>query len=182
MNKIYAVALLTLSLLGSHIYPVFPSPQNALENSSNARPTESLTSIVQTPTGAISGQKPAGIPNSTSSVFAYITEQAKKAGINPIDIQWIAIHESQLGQNLVGDDGDSLGYFMVDSKYHPEVSRACALSLQCSTAWSLPRIKSDPDMWSTFACRYVWFYKDAVATFGLPPTDYVRPRYCKSPL
>jgi hypothetical protein len=140
LNSIYAISLVFLSLLSPRIYPV--SAQTA-----TSTPVNPKTSVE-----AEFGQE------STSSVYAYITEQAKKAGVNPIDALWIVSHESQLGQNLVGDDGQSLGYWMISTIYHPEVGRACSLNLQCSTAWSLNWIKKgNIDQWSTWRFRFAWY-------------------------
>jgi hypothetical protein len=126
---------------------------------------------------ALSGASPEGF--TTSSVAEYIELQAILAGINPIDAQWIVNHESQDGQNLSGDDGQSIGYWMISEKYHPEVGRACSLSLQCSTAWSMRWIaKGHITEWSTWACRYAW-YPDATSTLGPALANYEEPKYCK---
>ena len=126
---------------------------------------------------ALSGASPEGF--TTSSVVEYITQQAKVAGINPLYAQWIVSHESQDGQNLSGDDGQSIGYWMISEKYHPEVGKACSLSLQCSTAWSLNWIaKGHISEWSTWACRYAW-YSDATSTLGPAPAGYKEPKYCR---
>ena len=69
----------------------------------------------------------------------YIAQEALFFGVNPIDANWIVSHESQDCQRLSGDDGQSRGCWMISSVWHPEVSKACAEDLQCSTDWSLKR-------------------------------------------
>jgi hypothetical protein len=81
------------------------------------------------------------------------------------------------------DDGQSLGYWMISTIYHPEVGRACSLSLRCSTAWSIAWIKKgNIDQWTTWACRYAdnakWAYHDTTSTLGPAPKDYVIPKRC----
>ena len=126
---------------------------------------------------ALSGASHEGF--TTSSVAQYVEQQAILAGINPIYVQWIVSHESQDGQNLSGDDGQSIGYWMISEKYHPEVGKACSLSLQCSTAWSLNWIEEGHiSEWSTWSCRYAW-YREATSTLGAAPTDYKEPKYCR---
>lgn len=97
-------------------------------------------------------------PANPSSVAAYITKEAKRYGVNPIDARWIVSHESQFGRNMRGDDGQSRGYWMISSKYHPEVSTACADDLACSTAWSLSWILAGHiGQWSTWKYRFAWY-------------------------
>jgi hypothetical protein len=100
-------------------------------------------------------------------------------GVNPVNSAWIVDHESMDGQNLSGDDGQSLGYWMISRKYHPEVSVSSSMNLVSSTAWSLNWIKQGHiDQWSTWACRYAW-YTDATSTLGAAPKEYKEPNYCK---
>lgn len=163
MKRIWIFAIISIfaisALIAPKTYAVAPSttlPVNASPASSSASP-EGFT---------------------TSSVAEYITQQAIAYGINPIDAQWIVSHESQDGQNLSGDDGQSIGFWMISEKYHPEVGRACSLSLQCSTAWSLNWIaKGHISEWSTWSCRYAW-YPDATSTLGPAPAGYQQPKYC----
>ncbi len=157
---------LLLALFIPKVYAIAPLPTHA----------------IKTPPSAISGQETT-IPS--SSVREYVANQAKIYGIDPIKILWILSKESQDCQNLTGDDGNSRGCMMISSIYHPEVSKTCAMNLPCSLQWSLNFIAKNPKnmmQWSTFACKYVWFYKEAVATFGLPPKGYIAPKYCGKPL
>jgi hypothetical protein len=127
------------------------------------------------------GQNQAANGISTTTVAAYVTQQAKLYGIDPTKALWIVSHESQLGQNLYGDDGQSLGPWMISTIWHPEVGRACSLSLQCSTAWSLSWIKKNAgniEQWSTWSCRFAW-YPAATSTLGPAPAGYKEPQYCK---
>jgi hypothetical protein len=81
---------------------------------------------------------------------------------------------------MEGDDGDSIGTWMWDLKQNPWMTKSCALDLACSTRFALVWLKEGKEnRWSTWACKYVWFYKDAVATFGLPPKGFISPKYCK---
>jgi hypothetical protein len=65
----------------------------------------------------------------TSTVAAYIRQEAISYGVSPTEALWIVSHESQDGQNMRGDDGQSRGYWMISSVYHPEVSTACVDNL-----------------------------------------------------
>ena len=107
-------------------------------------------------------------------VHEYIEKEAKIYGVNPLLATWIVSHESQDGRTMVGDDGicrdqkspnfgketQSLGYWMINNCYHPEVPKVCSMNLQCSTAWSLKHIVSGfVGEWTTFRfCRKL--YKD----------------------
>lgn len=158
MKTTWIIASAILALISPKSYQVAPS----------------ATSTVIVPPASNLGQ---------IEVRAYVAEQAKLAGINVTDALWVIDHESQDGQNLYGDDGNSLGYFQISTIYQPQVGKDCSLSLPCSTAFFISSVKKgNINWWTTFACKYVWFYKDAVATFGLPPKNYVAPKQCGKPL
>ena len=94
----------------------------------------------------------------TSTVAAYVRQEAIAYRVNPTDALWIISHESQDGLNMRGDDGQSRGYWMISDVYHPEVSTACADDLQCSTEWSLKWILAGHiDQWSTWRLRFKWY-------------------------
>lgn len=96
-------------------------------------------------------------PLSPDAVRAYVINAAKKAGVNYRKVDWIVGHESQYGQNMLGDDGQSRGYWMIDSKYH-DVSDACADDLVCSTDWSLKQILAGHiKWWTTYAYCKLWY-------------------------
>lgn len=87
--------------------------------------------------------------------------EAQIYGVNPIDALWIVSHESQDGRNMRGDDGQSRGFWMISDVWHPEVSTACADDLQCSTDWSLKRIRAGYiNEWSTWKFRFKWYAKE----------------------
>jgi hypothetical protein len=118
-------------------------------------------------------------PLNTFTVAAYVRQEAIAYGVNPTDALWIVSHESQDGQNMRGDDGQSRGYWMISDIWHAEVSTACADDLQCSTAWSLKWILAgNISQWSTWSCRYA-LYPEATSTLGPAPEDYKEPNYCK---
>ena len=95
---------------------------------------------------------------SPTAVAAYVQQEAIAYGVNPTDALWIVSHESQDGQNMCGDDGQSRGYWMISDVYHPEVSTECADNLQCSTAWSLKWILAGHiNQWSTWRFRFKWY-------------------------
>ena len=94
-------------------------------------------------------------------VEKYIISQAKADNVNLTVVKWIVSHESQWGQNLIGDDGESLGPWMISHTWHPEVGRQCSLNLQCSTAWSLAYLKSGhQNEWSTWRLRFKLYPKE----------------------
>jgi hypothetical protein len=103
---------------------------------------------------------------SPQQVDNYVVAQCKIAGIQPADCSWIVSHESQDGDNMRGDDGQSRGYWMISSVWHPEVTNACADDLSCSTAWAIREILHENvgegknggiDEWSTWRWRFKWF-------------------------
>lgn len=90
----------------------------------------------------------------------YILSQAKAENVSTTIISWIVQHESQWGQKMVGDDGNSRGIWMISRIWHPEVSQQCAMDMKCSTQFSLNLIKKgQADQWSTWRLRCV-LYKD----------------------
>lgn len=98
--------------------------------------------------------------DSTSTVKQYVEAQAKLLGVSIIPVDWILDHESQDGTNMKGDDGKSIGYWMIYLAKHPEVSYACAMNLQCSTQWTLTQIlKGNINWWTTWKYRCTWFAK-----------------------
>jgi hypothetical protein len=106
----------------------------------------------------ISSVQPGEPYPSTTTVRTYVLAQAKLLGVNPAKVEWIVGHESQYGQNMRGDDGQSRGYWMISSVWHPEVSDACADDLECSTAWSLHRIlEGHINEWSTWKFCRAWY-------------------------
>jgi len=121
------------------------------------KPNGTLTPIpskqVATSTESIATSSPEYIKN-------YVYQESKKVGVNPVISLWILDKESQNGQRMTGDDGMSRGYFMIDRKYHPEVSDACAMDLKCSLQFALNLIKSGQiNQFSTYKfCRK--FYPD----------------------
>jgi hypothetical protein len=97
-----------------------------------------------------------------AAVKSYVRAQAALLGVNPDFADFIVGHESQYGQNMSGDDGQSRGYWMISKIYHPEVSDACADDLACSTSWSLRWILAGHiNQWSTWRFRCEW-YKNAL--------------------
>jgi hypothetical protein len=93
-----------------------------------------------------------------AGVMAYVSAQAALKGVNVAKALWIVGHESQDGQNLRGDDGQSRGVWMISSIYHPEVSEKCADDLQCSTEWSLNRILAGHiNEWTTYKFCRKWY-------------------------
>lgn len=96
--------------------------------------------------------------NSPAWVDAYVRMRSKEAGVNPNLAAWIVLKESQDGQNLTGDDGNSRGAWQISKTYHPEVSDSCAYDLTCSTEWALKRIlEGKANEWSTARyCRAWW--------------------------
>lgn len=95
---------------------------------------------------------------SESYVKAYVDEAAMSYGVNLTVVDWILSHESQNGQNLTGDDGNSRGYWQISNIYHPEVSDECAMDLDCSTAWAMKHILAGKvNEWSSWKYRCKWY-------------------------
>ena len=91
---------------------------------------------------------------SPEQVREYVATQAQKAGVNVQKALWTLHHESQDGQRMIGDDGichdprsinygketQSMGYFMINNCYHPEISEAFAMNLTSSTRFFLSSV------------------------------------------
>lgn len=113
--------------------------------------------------------EPAGTPISQNHatgtvVEAYISQQAQILGVSSTDALFIVSHESQDGVHMRGDDGQSRGYWMISSIWHPEISDACADDLVCSTDWSLHWIlQGHIDQWTT------WRERCALYPYDNPP-------------
>jgi len=108
----------------------------------------------------VAAAKPIPLPQITTpaQVQAYVMQQAILMHVDPLVAAFIVAHESQDGARMRGDDGQSRGYWQISSVYHPEVSTACADSLQCSTAWSLNWIRKGHVMqWSTIRYCKKWY-------------------------
>lgn len=96
-----------------------------------------------------------------SSVRSYVEKQSIIFGVNPIDTLFIVSHESQDCQNMSGDDGISIGCWMFNLKANPQISKACAMDLPCSTKLALSWIVAGKiNKWSTWRFRCEW-YADA---------------------
>lgn len=89
-----------------------------------------------------------------SDIRAYVQNQARASGVDPSAAAWIVAHESSIHPNATGDGGDSRGLWQINRVYHPEVSDRCAYDVQCSTRWSLERIRDgNINEWSTWKYR-----------------------------
>lgn len=47
--------------------------------------------------------------------------------------------ESQGGQQMIGDDGKSIGWYQIQTKLH-EITQECALDYSCSTEWTVKNL------------------------------------------
>lgn len=104
-------------------------------------------------------QMPASVPPlpSVESVKGYVRREAVSRGVNPLLADWIVYHESQY-HDILGDDGQSRGYWQISRTYHPEVSDSCTHDLACSTDWSLNQILLGKAVeWSTYKFCHTWY-------------------------
>lgn len=58
----------------------------------------------------------------------------------PALLYGMAMTESGMRWDVVGDRGESIGFFQIHRGFHPSVSRACATDLKCSATWTLNRL------------------------------------------
>ena len=106
-----------------------------------------------TPIADLSEQPRIPLAN-TPTVRDYVRRAAERSGVNPNRADWIVAHESHYGSSMRGDHGQSRGYWMISSIYHPEVSTMCADDLECSTQWALGRIRAGfVNEWSSWRFR-----------------------------
>lgn len=97
----------------------------------------------------------------SDDIKSYILSRAKAENVSTTIVSWIVEHESQWGRRMVGDDGKSLGIWMIDRQYHPNISEQCADSMTCSTRVSLEWLKQGKqDMWSTWRLRCSLYPKE----------------------
>jgi len=119
-----------------------------------------LASRVYAVNGPVSNSPtpPVIAPPSPEQVKSYVLAQAEAAGVNPAQALWIVGHESQFGQNTVGDGGKSIGPWQFNLKANPEISYQCADDLKCSTSLALQWIKNGKiRMWSTWTYCRAWY-------------------------
>jgi hypothetical protein len=58
-------------------------------------------------------------------------------------ILWgMAMTESRMNANALGDGSLSLGFFQIHKGYHPDVTDSCRKSLECSAQWTLKRMRA----------------------------------------
>lgn len=75
------------------------------------------------------------------SVEVQIREIAKEHNFQwPDYLIRLAMCESSLNPQAVGDDGKSRGLFQIHSGYHPEVSDAEAKNIKFATEWTMAKI------------------------------------------
>ncbi len=99
--------------------------------------------------------------NSVEYIKSYILSQAKAENVSTTIVAWIVQRESQWGQRMFGDDGNSRGIWMISRIWHPEVSQQCAMDLKCSTQFALNLIKKGgQNQWSSWRLRCVWYKND----------------------
>ena len=107
------------------------------------------SSTVISPVFALSS--PSSTPNQ-----AWVAQEAISYGINPNLAECIIQHESAWDGNRVGDignpTGESFGWWQIQLRSHPDVTKADAFSLQSSTIWALHQIVlGNVKIWSTYS-------------------------------
>ena len=153
MNKLYAIVVLLFSFvffLPSHYFIEAqnrPVIQKYVPNTKS-----SVSGIIASPRAGF-GQKPSGISENTSSIYAYVVKESEIYGIPIASTTFIVSHESQWNPEKLGDDDQSRGLWQISRIWHPEVSDKCAMDTICSTQWSLQFIaanKNNINQWSTY--------------------------------
>jgi hypothetical protein len=118
------------------------------------------------PTPVSSPVLPASGVLSTSSVIAYVRQEAALYGVNPVDALFIVAHESQDGQNLVGHEPNgstSYGFWQFNDA-NPDFDESCAMNLQCSTQLAMQWILAGKiARWST------WRFRCTMYPYDFPP-------------
>lgn len=79
------------------------------------------------------------------SVQEQVYEQAEKAGVDPVKVMMLIQAESgfdRLAVNKNRNGSWDFGLWQLNNKAHPEISKECAFSVECSTRESLKIIKS----------------------------------------
>jgi hypothetical protein len=93
-----------------------------------------------------------------SSSTAWVGLEAEKYGVNPALAICIVTHESQWQGDRIGDvgnpDGESYGWWQIELKQHPDITKAGAFSLVSSTDWALQKIKDgNVNWWATYSAK-----------------------------
>ena len=106
-------------------------------------------------------------PDSTSSVRVYVACEAREFGVDVSRALFISWKESQYDPTRIGDDHlicprngqkqASIGLWQINSCWNPQVGRAEALDVVSSTLWAMPRLKTSPNIWSTWKYRKLWY-------------------------
>jgi hypothetical protein len=104
------------------------------------------------------GQSVASTGLSPSDIRKYVLSEAKRYGVNPQKADWIVSHESRYDPTTIGDDGISVGIWQFNLKANPQIPKACAEDVKCSTdlamRWILAgKIKA----WSTYSFCRDWY-------------------------
>ena len=145
MQKIKCIIASILSIsLASVILILFCSPKNSEIIPAKADGKILATSTYQKPT--------------PEEAREYVALEAKKAGVNVSKSLWVLDHESEDGNRMIGDDGQSIGWFQISRKYHPEISVSCAMSLPCSTSFFLQSVlRGKITEWTTYKYCRKWY-------------------------
>lgn len=96
------------------------------------KPIEQTTSVAPKPTSV---ETP--IPQDKESIKNFIISEMERAGYRaPLFAVRVAMCESGLRSDALGDSGESRGLWQIHAPSHPTVSDECAYSVACSTRWA----------------------------------------------
>lgn len=110
----------------------------------------------------IAPQRPLNALYSPDGVRSYIMAMSRERGVNPAISDFIVRKESGYDVNTIGDGGISLGAWQFNIKANPQISRACAFDLKCSTDLALRWIADGKiEAWSTWKKRCDWYRNEA---------------------
>lgn len=121
--------------------------------------------LAQTPSAEyIVVPPPTQFPNQ-ASIRNYIAEMAKANNLPVYDVLFTVEHESRFNPNAIGDtdkkckDGtqmESVGLWQINLCVH-EISKKDALDIVKSTEWAMKKFKENPNIWSAYRFRKIWY-------------------------
>lgn len=109
-------------------------------------PSEEIAFNVEPSRGQLEEVKEVSQP----SLEDYIIAKAKEHGVDPETALAVAMCESSLNPKAIGDNGDSLGLWQINSPSWPEVTREQALDGYWATDWAMPKLKATPEIWTCY--------------------------------
>lgn len=93
-------------------------------------------------------------PKTKLEIIEFLKLTAEKNEIDSNKFLKVAICESGLNPNAVGDGGYSYGLWQIHSPSHPTVNKEMAFDVVKSTEWAAEKFKINPNIWTCYRKLY----------------------------